>query len=908
MSFRERVQAFFTGRSNRSSVRTADDVGDHTFVLLVAVPQCKDSNLPSIDSAIPTVQRIKQALTDPRLSGIPPSNVRPLAGGEATRDAIIAALKTISADVTADDLLLIYFIGHGTDAGFCAADSDPNQAATLVRPEDVADALAFVLARGLVLVFDCCHSAAFVEQVPSLVTRIGLSKFKVVLSSAGAKQKAWDLGGDLGVLFSNRFAAIVTGSVEPVVGPDGSVYLSDIEQDLSAYVTETVSQHNLPAQEPIVFRLASRDPLLFVLKRAALRTVHVRDRRLPASEVYKRSRRVLAWTGAAVLAAVALHYAYLETHHFARREGGYLSIYQGTPSGNLFWGFRFERVLWQVGVSSFTLRPDSALVKEGGTVAFGGVDDALSGLAGEFSDIGTASLTREGNERIRADILRRDAAGDRSVLTLPWLDAVATKADVGLLRKALEAGNTSVLPALARLDPQSGSLLQQHFKFLDPPSVFVLRGLPRGGAAAVHLLREVLLPGAESASSVRLVLDFALRHHVTVTSPELVRLFNQVTEKRAFTESQSYADIGVYAALTGNTEFLSAVADIVRDTSGAELRRATALTVLDAVPPRRETGRPLVPCLDTEAEREATASIAPVIAHVAALHCDSASDAFATKFAGALHVQVARAIAGFGDRQRAVSALQDTLRNLLSSTDVSSRQAIVMDLERLQALEAGPLTDALSKVWKDKTEIGRLERLFLISVLRRLRVPPTMPLEELFQFPEQSTMLETLRWLVRTDPANAKRLNMALARQGPLVVSLVTWTPEELQGFAPEQVRSATTLIAAAGSPEKLAQLLIDPMAETRADAAYGAVLNPNFAEAISRAKNLLRNPVWPQNQIEALERVKAESGELLADIEKLPAWARTWRVSILTSPDVSNANPLSDATLEMVGRAAGVY
>lgn len=94
------------------------EVGPKTFALLVGVgkyqnPAISALKYPPIDAA-----GLRDALTDPKLGGIPADRVKLLADDEATRDNILGAVDTFFKPKVQDgDRVLVFLAGHGVSKG-----------------------------------------------------------------------------------------------------------------------------------------------------------------------------------------------------------------------------------------------------------------------------------------------------------------------------------------------------------------------------------------------------------------------------------------------------------------------------------------------------------------------------------------------------------------------------------------------------------------------------------------------------------------------------------------------------------------------------------------------------------------------------------------------------------------------
>ncbi len=195
-----------------------------------------------------------------------------LTDSDATVDAMVSALRTLGAQMTDEDRLVLFYSGHGGrmehTGGFQPADPDGyDETLALYDAQITDDALAAVLdeiEHGTVLVvFDSCFSGGFSKDLISQPHRMGLfSSHEDVTSAVAAKFRA---GGYL-----SRFMVEAIGERRADEDNDGALtalelsqylyerYRSDVKsmpQDKSgAYDDIVLTGQNLGYQQIIVDR------------------------------------------------------------------------------------------------------------------------------------------------------------------------------------------------------------------------------------------------------------------------------------------------------------------------------------------------------------------------------------------------------------------------------------------------------------------------------------------------------------------------------------------------------------------------------------------------------------------------------------------------------------------------------
>ena len=87
---------------------------------------------------------------------------------QATKSAILSGLDWIADNADANDTVLFFFSGHGSDYGggyFCPYDSLTTSWANDISATQLASALAPVDADQVVVILDCCHAGCFQDEL-----------------------------------------------------------------------------------------------------------------------------------------------------------------------------------------------------------------------------------------------------------------------------------------------------------------------------------------------------------------------------------------------------------------------------------------------------------------------------------------------------------------------------------------------------------------------------------------------------------------------------------------------------------------------------------------------------------------------------------------------------------------------
>lgn len=136
------------------------------FALVVGVAQYQDSRIPDLPACERDARDLGALLVDPAIGLFPPANVTSLVDAAATRTAVVAALDDLARKAGPDDLVIVYFSGHGaTDekgrAYWVMSDTAVDRLRSTALPElEISELLGEIRTRRLVTIIDACYSAA----------------------------------------------------------------------------------------------------------------------------------------------------------------------------------------------------------------------------------------------------------------------------------------------------------------------------------------------------------------------------------------------------------------------------------------------------------------------------------------------------------------------------------------------------------------------------------------------------------------------------------------------------------------------------------------------------------------------------------------------------------------------------
>lgn len=189
-----------------------------------------NANVPiaSIDA-----QAISSVLQDAQRCGYPAAQITLLRDEHATRQAVLAALDTLGEQLTENDTLFLFFVGHGvygTDGNYYLTTHDVRlkrsqvMAGTGVSELELLERLRKVNAKRIFIMINACHSGALhqenfdidenaetidSEAPPQNLTDAMLStgEGRIIITACRPDQKSWIGSGDLSIFTE----AVVSG-------------------------------------------------------------------------------------------------------------------------------------------------------------------------------------------------------------------------------------------------------------------------------------------------------------------------------------------------------------------------------------------------------------------------------------------------------------------------------------------------------------------------------------------------------------------------------------------------------------------------------------------------------------------------------------------------------------------------
>ncbi|HEV2964576.1 MAG TPA: caspase family protein [Candidatus Angelobacter sp.] len=229
------------------------------YAVVIGISSYHDSNIPRLQFADRDAESIKDFLLDPNGGAVPSANLLFLKNEKATFAQIHSALFDFLTKPGPDDLVVVYFAGHGTNDFnkrpdnyyLVAYDTDAhNLGGTAIAMWDLQIAFERTLQADVVSLIDACHSGGIAETKPNMTNQrwlnLGYGKHRAIITASRTSEFSREgpqWGGGHGVftfflLQGLRGAAVVNRDQQLSVG------------ELFNYVRRHVAEETNGAQTP----------------------------------------------------------------------------------------------------------------------------------------------------------------------------------------------------------------------------------------------------------------------------------------------------------------------------------------------------------------------------------------------------------------------------------------------------------------------------------------------------------------------------------------------------------------------------------------------------------------------------------------------------------------------------------
>ncbi len=231
-----------------------------------------ESGFNPLPAATRDVQAIKQVLQNPQIGGFDELDIRTLENPDPQR--MREEIESLFADRQKDDLLLLYFSGHGVkdDSGsfyltnFRTRKNRLNS--TAISSDEIHRLMEASRSKYQVVILDCCFSGAFATGMTAKADGVNVSEQlnqlggqgRAVLTSSSAVEYSFEQKEmDLSVYTHYLVEGLATGAAD--IGGDGRIAIDELHEYVSGKVREAS-----PAMKPGIY--AAREGYNIVLARA----------------------------------------------------------------------------------------------------------------------------------------------------------------------------------------------------------------------------------------------------------------------------------------------------------------------------------------------------------------------------------------------------------------------------------------------------------------------------------------------------------------------------------------------------------------------------------------------------------------------------------------------------------------
>lgn len=273
----EQVQKSFTNdefiRLTQKKFLTEKASKGRKWALIVGINRYQDPHVMNLKFAQKDASVMARTLI--RKCGFPAQNVKMLVGASAKRSEILAAINKIAQVAIPEDMVVIYFAGHGgfeidnsQPDGYCKYllpyDADKRQSfyATAISYAEIASFFEKIKANQLICFLDACYSGAaggrdFLEGMtravkvnPTHLKKLSAGKGRIIITSSDGNQPSLELYEKQHGLFTYYLVKGLDGAAD--LNPqDGIITILELFEYVSTKVKEEAGKKGT-SQEPLL--------------------------------------------------------------------------------------------------------------------------------------------------------------------------------------------------------------------------------------------------------------------------------------------------------------------------------------------------------------------------------------------------------------------------------------------------------------------------------------------------------------------------------------------------------------------------------------------------------------------------------------------------------------------------------
>ena len=236
------------------------------FALLIGVGTYESSELQNLKAAIPDVRAIEKVLIDPAIAEFAQIDVEILLDPEPQR--MREAIERLFTDRKKDDLVLLYFSGHGVVDDYgkfhltCALTHKGRLNSTAIPATFVHGLMEGSKSQRQVVILDSCFSGAFAKEMKAKGEAVNLQpqlggKGRAVLTSSSATEYSFEQKeGKLSVYTEYVVEGLRTGIADR--DEDGWISIDELHEFAKEKVREVA-----PAMQPKIYAVEEGYKIVF---------------------------------------------------------------------------------------------------------------------------------------------------------------------------------------------------------------------------------------------------------------------------------------------------------------------------------------------------------------------------------------------------------------------------------------------------------------------------------------------------------------------------------------------------------------------------------------------------------------------------------------------------------------------
>jgi formylglycine-generating enzyme required for sulfatase activity len=249
------------GISLTSSEDPTPEVGyGRRHALIVGIDEYQDPAWPSLGNAVADAQAVAELLVE--RYAFEEANVHLLLDAHATRAAVTRELEDWASDadqVGAEDLMVVYFAGHGVTRSFRESErgylvpadgrARGNQEplwSTLVAMNDLEDAGEAIPAKHTLFLTDCCFGGLVVTRSKPALPAGLTNRARQVITAGDANQTVLDTGAEGHSVFTGALLSGLRGAADGNL--DGVISFGELFAHISREVTVYTGNRQTPLQ------------------------------------------------------------------------------------------------------------------------------------------------------------------------------------------------------------------------------------------------------------------------------------------------------------------------------------------------------------------------------------------------------------------------------------------------------------------------------------------------------------------------------------------------------------------------------------------------------------------------------------------------------------------------------------